>query len=355
MPRRGILTNEMLKMKTRSLIALSLLFAIRAICGPTDLAKAIHYTPPPHYYGGVVTHSRRDPGDNPLSLDSPEFLHYSAIGVGSGEIIFQLGLIGAYVGQGKVVHFLPVTPSLMKTEMEDRYKAQFPNLTPATVETIGGLTAVNSTARRPNFFRFCWIQVDTNIAVKVTAIASDAGSFQAVTNSIKTIRIDRDDFFNALKPIDANILTNYLERVEVGHIEQNGQKLGVCVFYTKEGIYSFTVALTFNPADDLKSSMAAFERLREFSSVPNALRLVVIDIAPEFQQTSLIVEAETNVAAIARLQIADMRSSSYYFHTPPSTLIWHLWKNQIPKGFQKEAEYKMNAILYVRTEPSDDD
>jgi hypothetical protein len=240
----------------------------------------------------------------------------------------------------------------MKEEIENESKQQLPITTPATIDKIGGLTAVNLTTTRPtgrpNFFRFCWIQVETNIVVKVTAIASDINSFQIVTNSLRTITIDKGSFLNALKPKNADVVTNSLERVEFGNIEQNGQGIGAYVFYAKDKIYSISGGI---PPD----VTAAFERLREFSNITNALRVVLIDIAPDVPQTDLTIVAETNATAMARHEFDDLQSPNHYFNIPPNAIIWHFEENQIPKGFKKLAEYKVNAILYVRKEPSEAD
>ena len=123
---------------------------------------------------------------------------------------------------------------------------------------------------------------------------------------MQSITIDKEQFLNGLKPKQAEVITNYLEKVEVGHIEQNNDRLGACVLYTKEKVYSFTVDHIYSKIGDLDDSVASFERLRDCSRVPNALRIVLIDIAPDVSQTSLCVEAETNSAAIARFQAGDL-------------------------------------------------
>lgn len=350
------------------------MFALSASAGRlSDLAAAIHYTPPTNFYGGI-DHPPTDPGDDPLSLTSPRFLHYLLRGKGTADVMFSFSLIGAYVGEGKVVHYLPVTPSLMRREIEETYRGKFPNTTPATVDTIQGLTAVNLTASRPTgdprFLRSCWIQVETNVALKVTAVASDAGSFELVTNSLNTLRIDKTSFLAALyaKPKDADVITNHLQRVELGHVQLNGYRPGVCVFYTKERTYSFTVGQTFNPNDDLNSCVGAFEGLRNLSGLPNALRVVLIDIAPEIPQTTLIVVGETNAASKSYLSgaprwrqtpsqdwLLNIRSPNISIDIPPVTLIPHLWQGSIPEGFHREKEYKLDAVLYIRTQPSSND
>jgi hypothetical protein len=327
----------------------------------SDMAQAIHFTPPTNFYGGVITHPRTDPGDNPLSLTSPAFLQYTDKRGGFANLSFHLSLIGAFVGEGKVIHYQQVTPALMAKEIEAEYKDRLSNTTPAVVENLQGLTSVNLTVTRPQvqptFLRFCWVQVETNVAIKISAIASDARSFSTITNSLRTLAIDKARFLAAVyaKPKDADIITNLLQRVELGHKPGKGREPGVCVFYTKTKTYSLNVGETSNPADDLKSSMDAFGRLRDLSAVRNALRVVVIDIAPDIPQTSLLVAAETNAPARGTLWLKEIRSANVYFPMAPITLAWDFKEGPAPQGFRKEVEYKMNATLIVRTNPTAED
>ena len=336
-------------------LAILFLLPIHAICGPQELASAIHYTPPTNFIGGIA-HPRTDPGDSPFLMDSPDFLEYGSRT--GGEVFICYGLIGASIGKGKVINYPPVTTFLMKEEIGNECKKRFPNPDSILADEIGGLTSVKLTATQPEgrsrFYQVCWIQVETNIALKITAFASDAKTFQEITNSVQSITIDKDKFLNALAPKQANVITNQLVEVEVGHIQQNNDTLGVGVFHTKEKIYSFAVGHTFNPKNDLNESIAAFERLRDFSNDPNGLRLVLIDIAPGIPQTTLLYKAETNTEAIARFRMGNLRDSNLYLNLASLTLIWQFWDNQVPSGFQKEADYKMNATLYVRTVPPDE-
>jgi hypothetical protein len=183
-----------------------LALTVRGMTAPPDFTKAIKYTPPTNFYGGPAGEARTDPGDNPFSMNGPRVLEYLDKNDRCGCIIFQLGLVGAYVGEGKVVKFLPVASSALKEEIESEYKGKFPNSTPAIVGEINGLTSVSLTATRPPgeirpyFLYFCWIQIETNIALKVAAYACNAESIQAMTNSLKTLQIDKKQFLKLAFP-----------------------------------------------------------------------------------------------------------------------------------------------------------
>jgi len=171
--------------------------AVRGMASPLDLAKAVHYLAPTNFYGGSFGEARSDPGDNPVSLPGLEFLSYMDKNDRYGLVTFQLGLVGAYVGEGKVVKFLPTEPIDLKKYMEAEYEGKFPKTTPVATGKIDGLASVSITATRPPgtirpyFFHFCWIQIETNIVVKISAYSCNTNSFSSVTNSLQSIKIDK--------------------------------------------------------------------------------------------------------------------------------------------------------------------
>ncbi len=160
---------------------------------PQDITNIIHYTPPTDFWGGAARGTRSDPGDNPLSLDGPELLHY--VYPNRGDVIFKIGLAGAYLGKGKIVKFLSTEPSDLQKYMEAEYQGRFPlvTVTPAVIGIVSGLTAVSMDGTRPpgpvkpTFLHFCWVQIDTNIVLKITAVANSAKDFQQETNSLTHI------------------------------------------------------------------------------------------------------------------------------------------------------------------------
>jgi len=165
-----------------------LLIANYGICDPPDSTKVIQYTPPAHFFADPPNSDDNFFGGNTASLQ------YSSSDQCS-SVIFQVGLGCYYIGNGKVMKFLPSTPADLKKSLEREYKGRLPNLTPAVVGKLNGLTMVNLTATRPSsspaFFHFCWIQLETNIVVKVTAVSCDAETFKVLTNSLQSLKIDK--------------------------------------------------------------------------------------------------------------------------------------------------------------------
>lgn len=195
-------------MKASLTILGALLSAAQAVAAPLDFSKVIHYTAPTNFFGGVAGDPRRDPGDNPMALDGPPVLEYRERFDyrHPSEISFNLGLACAYVGPGKIVRFLPATPTSLKQDMEAYYKGKFADQTPVLIAKINGVTAVSFTATRPPgpvqpyFLHFCWLQIETNIVLKITAVSSDIKIFRNETNSLQSVRIDKAPLLRMLEP-----------------------------------------------------------------------------------------------------------------------------------------------------------
>lgn len=121
-------------------------FTIRLFGDPVELTNAvgaIHLVPPAGFYAHMGVDQNTDSGDSPFNLDGPEFLSYVKYGENSGEIAFEPGMVGAYIGAGKVLHFKRVTASLLKAEMEEACMNISGGTSSVTVETIDGYTAAN--------------------------------------------------------------------------------------------------------------------------------------------------------------------------------------------------------------------
>jgi hypothetical protein len=191
-----------------SLIIVGTLFAAaQAEAAPPDFIKVIHYAPPTNFFGGIAQQPRSDPGDNPMALAGPRIFEYRERYNYShpSEISVSLGLACAYLGKGKVLHFLPATASSLKKDMEANYKDKFADQTPVLVGKINGLNSVSFTATRPPgpvepyFLHFCWLQIETNIVLKITASSSDINIFRSETNSLQTLKIDKAPLLRMLE------------------------------------------------------------------------------------------------------------------------------------------------------------
>ena len=174
-----------------------LFFAAVAAPDETNLATAVHYTPPATFYE-TLPMNRNDPGDDPLSMRGATFLQYADKNDGCGDVLFSLGWAGVYAGEGKVLKFMRVGPKELKECLETEYRGKFPQASSAIVTNLGGATAASLTATRlpqlgntPYFLHFCWIQLETNAVVKVTAVTCNSNTFKALTNSMAFIKLDK--------------------------------------------------------------------------------------------------------------------------------------------------------------------
>jgi len=332
-----------------------LLLAVQAKCGELDFAKAIHYSVPTNVLTPVIGALRHDPGDNPLSLDGPGCQYGSADN--STWLIFQTGLVRAYIGQGKVVHFLPVEPSTLKEDLENQYRTggeggqgKFSSVTPATISKINGRTAVSLTATRaggnPSLFLFCWIQIETNIALKITAVSSKSEAFEALTNSLQSVKIDKTALFAALTPKKPELTTNHLEKVEIGYMPWRNARVAAFVFHCQGKIYSFAAFGAGVPDQTLGWMRPSLEKLRDTSTDATMRRMVVIVIAPTGDGPNDVQRTCHFIIEPASSQMVDLHAD--YFPITPVMMFSEEWENKMPASFEKSAEYKMDAKLVIR-------
>ena len=184
-------------MKERTMTAVwatILLFtALRGGCADTNFLQAIRYTPPAGY-GGYFGLDGGAPSDNLFSGEGPGFMCSSRDH--TSFIVFQLGLVGFYFSNGKIMKFHPVGAAELKQSLELTFKGKFPTMTPAVIGNMSGLTVADLTAQRPpgsppTLLRACWVQVGSNAVLKVTAASSDPDAFRELTNSIGKLTIDK--------------------------------------------------------------------------------------------------------------------------------------------------------------------
>ncbi|MGP8200775.1 MAG: hypothetical protein ACLQU4_14870 [Limisphaerales bacterium] len=198
-----------MKAKTIYCIGL-LLLVIRCIADASgDVANAIRYTPPPNFYGGVSVQAPSNSSRKPFSRSGAPLLHYAYIRGPKEEwsdIRFQLGDAMGYFGPGKTPTIMPMEASHLKQFLESEYNGRFPQITPATIGKLGGLTAVSLVASRPNGkahttqFYFCYVRVETNILLKISASLGNASLLQAFTNSLQTVTINKKGLRDLLNP-----------------------------------------------------------------------------------------------------------------------------------------------------------
>jgi hypothetical protein len=105
--------------------------------------------------------------------------------------------------KGVGLQFLSASPADLKGELESEWKDKVPNAPPAIIGKLDGFTAIKLTASRPanikpSLFQVFWIQIETNIVLKVEAASCDATTFKALTNSLQSLKIDKPKLLASL-------------------------------------------------------------------------------------------------------------------------------------------------------------
>jgi hypothetical protein len=326
------------------LIAAMLVFTKTSFGNYSDFIKTVNYKPLPGYSAFQLNH---DPGDDPFALDGPGFQYLGNDQCSS--IIFQIGLVRAYVGEGKIIHFLSAKPDDLKSELAKKLGENFTNAGPAVTGKIGGLIAVSMTATKASgmSYLFSWVQLETNIVLKITAVSCDEGKFKAVTNSLQSLKLDKKQVLDSLEPTKPDIKTSRLNRIEYGFIQVQKKPVATFVFYADDRILACSSFGDGNYERTLNQPLGSFAKLRDLSNQPNGLRMAVVDIgmdqsSPGEGQKSCSFIAETNPAAISQLKAGDYR-------LPMEIYIWKIW-DKVPDDFQKLGNYEVNATLFVRKE-----
>jgi hypothetical protein len=177
-----------------------ILLTNRGLCGPIEnFFKTVHYTAPTNFftYDPKAAYVTNENFTDPFSIGEYG-MEYNCNDQCS-SLIFQLDLACYYLGEGKIYKFLPAKPTDLKEDFEKFCKSdliKLTNMPPATFVKVGGLTAVCSTTTRPPgfgaaCFHFCWVQIETNIVVKISVASCDAKTFNALTNSLQSLKIDK--------------------------------------------------------------------------------------------------------------------------------------------------------------------
>jgi hypothetical protein len=201
---------------------------------------------------------------------------------------------------------------------------------------------------KTELMHLCWVQIETNIVLKITATAHDTSAFTVLTNSLRELSINKKQLLESLQPKKPALATNTLEKIEVGYMRWRGRRAAAFVFRSNGRMFSFAAADGGNPEETVKSSLDLLGRMRDLSRQPNVLRMAFVNSGrtgdgPEDYQTVVNFFAETNAATIAQLKLGEYREA-------PLLMVWESWTNREPEAFQKLAEYEVNATLLTRKE-----
>jgi hypothetical protein len=124
--------------------------------------------------------------------------------VGDEDILFMLGP-GCFRSDKYGDPMLPRSPADLRDDFDfyyHRFLLQLTNLPPARIGKTAGYTSVSSSTfftNNNNYYSSCWIQIKSNIVVRVEIQSTSKTSFDAATNSLKTLKINKKEILNIVE------------------------------------------------------------------------------------------------------------------------------------------------------------
>jgi hypothetical protein len=169
----------------------------------TNFTKSVYFVPPSNFH--MHDFSKDEYSD--LFKYWGSGIGYEEIpgNVGDEGILFMLG--PSCLQDGKFRDpMLPRSPADLRSDFDFFYHGplnlNLTNLPPAKIGKTAGYISVSASTfftNNDNYFFASWIQIKSNIVVKVEIQSLSKGSFEAATNSLKTLRINRTEILNILK------------------------------------------------------------------------------------------------------------------------------------------------------------
>jgi hypothetical protein len=205
-----------MKTQINLIIGLLVVLSVSASLGQpasiTNFTKSVHYVPPADFK--LEDYFRdSDQKDWPADL-----FKYCGSGVQyGGTILFMLepSCFGYPDTQARFPGPLfPRSPADLKIDFDKYYHglvANFTNLPSATIGKTAGYTSVSASTfftSNNNYFYSCWIQIKSNIVVRVEIETSSKESFDAARNSLKTLKINKKEIMNIVKPSEWHLSQN---------------------------------------------------------------------------------------------------------------------------------------------------
>jgi hypothetical protein len=175
----------------------------------TNFTKSVHYVPP---VGFNLEDYFRDSGEKDWPAD---LFKYFGSGVqydktnGDDTILFMLEP-ACYInpnGGGVFNPLLPRTPADLRDDFSRYFHGETMSMTnfpDAKIGKTAGYTSVSASRQNvtadSQLFYVCWIQIQSNIVVTVTITSYNKKSFDAATNSLRTLKINKKEIMNIVKP-----------------------------------------------------------------------------------------------------------------------------------------------------------
>lgn len=113
---------------------------------------------------------------------------------------------------------------------------QLPALHPTTGKINGADVAsatIMPSGGNHQFFHACWMDIETNFVLKVTISASDVQAFNQLTNSIRSIRVNKNALLAVLLPPNAanGGRVGRTRAVDIGYMNYNSRPIAAVAFH----------------------------------------------------------------------------------------------------------------------------
>jgi hypothetical protein len=201
-----------MKIKRTLFLAYLTVFAILllktdALAGSiTNFTKSIYYVPPTNFY----MHDFSSDEFTGLFAYLGSGIQFESHNNYNDTILFMLEP-ACYInpnGDGKICSpLLPRTPADLRDDFNRYFHGEtvsMTNLPDAKIGKTAGYTSVSASCQNlttdSQLFYACWIQIQSNIVVTVTISSSNKKAFFAATNSLQTLKINKKEIMNIVKP-----------------------------------------------------------------------------------------------------------------------------------------------------------
>jgi hypothetical protein len=196
-----------MKMQVKAVfVALFVVFGVNSFASSiTNFTKSVYYVPPTNFHAHDFSKD-----------DFTDLFAYHGSGIqyetyGDENILFMLQPACYFnSSDGKICSpLMPRTPAELANDFDRYYHGlvmSMTNLPDAKVCKMAGFTAVSASCQfsdpilATNYFYAGWIQIKSNIVVTVTITSSNKKSFDAATNSLRTLKINKKEILNIVKP-----------------------------------------------------------------------------------------------------------------------------------------------------------
>lgn len=229
---------------------------------------ALRFDPPPRVRIGEVdrTESQMPFGGDALGVDC-----YTDEGRdGFGWLRLQFVWLGI---PSRFTYSLNTTNELRQFLEQQNLKNPRP-LKPVTVDGFPGFWMTSSNAsQRQRFHEATFIQVKTNIVLRMTVSAQNKSAFDTLVASLKTVKIDAAKLFAHIQPKPPKVTRLEASRIELGFAPIGDRQVTAFVFHTKAGIRSLVSGVHFDQAtenEEFKSLSKVLTDLEGISRNPAA-------------------------------------------------------------------------------------